>query len=320
MKISTGLGSRALLAAAVASTMMLAACGGGGSEDATGGAASTVPPPKFACVNVPGASDAAQSQINNTLVPQLGAVPAAGATVQQMFAAMSQLLDVADAVANGLQAMAGSQDVMQLTTTVENAAAALRCALAPASLALAGLQAQLPVGTSIPNIASADALLAQIAAMLDAKLGNSLGSGLPNGLDLTVLRGLLQQLNAQLASVSSQVQTKLPANTPAAPVINMLSLVMVDVQRVFGRIAVLDDAGVADAITFLVTDVSTRMTATLASTLGVPAISVLGPQTALNNALVTLTSQLAFGGTPVVLSQLHYALIVALGPLLGLVG
>ena len=319
MKITNGLASRALLAATVASTMMLSACGGGGSNSASAIDGSSVPPPKFACTGIPGATDAARAQILDALVPQLGAIPTAGQAVQQLIVAVAQLLDVVDAVANGLQALAQTRDTAQLTGTVENAAAALRCALGPVSGALSGIEAQLPAGTAIPAIGNADALLVQLAALLDGKLGNGPGAGLPAGLDVVVVRTLLQQINVRLATVATQVQARLPANTPIAPAIDLLSVVLVDVQRVFGRIAVLDDAGIADSITFLVTDVSSRLTTTMASSFGVPNASVLGPQLALNNAMATVGAQLG-GITAVVLSLLHGSLMSALGPLLGLIG
>jgi hypothetical protein len=317
MKISTRSLGHAVCAAVLASSAALTACGGSGGTDDVTGAAGAIDGPKFACVNVVGAADTAQSALITQVIPQLAAIPEAGPLVQNLVRAVSELLDVVDSIVGGLQDMAATRDPMALNVAVENSVATLRCALTPISQALAGLPVQLPAGTSIPQIDSAQAVIAQIAALLDTKLGSGPGAGLPTGLDLGQLEGLMQQLNTQLNSIALQLAAKLPAGTPVSPVFNIIAISLVNVTRVFDRVAALDGVGVADSVMFIITDMQARLTSTLAGQMGLPLTGLVGT----NNGLNTLTSALAtFPVTALVLVQLRNALLTVLGPLLGLLG
>lgn len=308
----------ALHGAAAAALTLLAACGGGGSSSIdtpvaptpTPTASTVAPPTKFACTNVAGPVDTAQFQITSSLVPQVGTVPQVGATLQTLVLAVAQLLDLADAGAIGLQALAANHDAASLTGMVEQVSVTTRCALAPMSQGLAGIQSQLPAGTSIPQIANAQSLMAQIAALLDSKLGSGVGSGLPNGLDTQVLANLMNQLSQQMFQITGQVQTQFPATTRLPLAMTLLNVAMTQAWTLTDSMSRLDHAGIAESIQAMVDGIANQIGAPL-------------PTTALNSALATLTVQLTTIAPqldPVLNPLLNVSLVAAVGHLLNILG
>jgi hypothetical protein len=312
---------QALLGAVAASTTLLAACGSGSSAPAsttsttTNSIVSNVPTAKVACANIAGstgAADAAQTQISSALMPQLGQVPQVGATLQEVMSSVVQMLDVADIVTNGLQGLAATRDPLQLSSTVENSVTALRCALNPLDASLLALQNQLPAG-SIPQIGDADLRLQYLAGSLDSLLGVS-----GKSVNLSQLSTALHNLNPYLNSIAVQVQSRLPANSPLTPAFSMVATQMNDLETIFDRVAALDDAGVADAVTMEVQDVASALNGNFADSVNLPAVAMLGPANLLTGAVASITSSLSSLNVSTILATLSSVLTSLLGSTLGL--
>jgi hypothetical protein len=274
----------ALYGAAVASITLLAACGGGGSSSIdtpvtptpTQTSSTVAAPTKFACTDVAGPVNDAQFQITHTLIPQVHNLPAQVApTLEALVAAVAQLLDLADGAAAGLQSLAATHNPSAVTAMIAQMSVTLRCAAAPMSSGLAGIQSQLPTN-SIPQIALAQARLAEIAALLDASLGSGSVPSVGN-LNMQLLSSEMSQLSELLVQITAQVTTKLPTNNfPLAA--NLVNVAMSHAASMFAATAALDHASLADQAQLLIQSVGLGIGEPLSTA-------------ALNTALTQITTQ-----------------------------
>ncbi|HUS24547.1 MAG TPA: hypothetical protein VM369_06330 [Candidatus Binatia bacterium] len=307
-----------LVGAVVAVPMILAGCGSSGTDTAatTGSPQNAIAPsPLASCANVAGQLDVAQDALFSTVAAQLASVPQAGPTAQRLVISIVQLLDVVDIVALGVQDLGATRDPMALNRTIAQVTGLLSCFVSTLSVSLLDMQGQVPAG-SVPGLANLMAQLNTLNTLLGGGLAGGLGTGVPANFDLGMVTAQLNSVTSQVQVVFAQISAQLPAGTPISPLFPMLTIGMADVSLVINRIAALDGNGIADALTFVVSDVATRMTVTLATQLHLPASAVSPAAGALNTALITInTSAHALFGP--LFQVLNAALGTVLGPILG---
>jgi hypothetical protein len=272
-----------LVSTAAAATVALAACGGGGGADVvtppTGGG--TNPPPAAARYAVAGPMDAVQAPVSSQVFGQLGSA-VDGTPLEGLFlcadrAVNQDALDIADTVANALQAAAaaGSPDPAALAAT----AASINASVMQLVNDLQGLLNALagtggcgsngqPVGAATGVSPFTGALAASPLAPLATQLSGVLGqlSAIHPGsggvvLPLSTLEAYLGQISNQFDAGIAGVLTLEPgvANTAVlAGVLYSVQTMLGDVEGLVGAVATADTDAVKAALNALLANALTN--------------------------------------------------------------
>jgi hypothetical protein len=237
------------IAALAAATIVLAACGGGGGSDSpsstsSGSSTSTTPQ------SVAGPLDTVQSTLSSTVLAPLESATANTALSGVLTCAnslvVSNVLDIADAVLNGLQnpASLASTTPAQVQTQLNQLAQNLKGLLT--ALASQGSCQTATTGTGNPLAGTPLAALGdQLLPVLQQILSQT-SSGNTNG--FASLAALVQQLDTALHTAIAQ----LPASATTAPIVGgtltTLDAALSDTASLLTAVANNDSSGLKTAV------------------------------------------------------------------------
>lgn len=310
----------AMVSAAVAVPMILAGCGGGGGDPAptTGTPQSVIAPSPMAnCNNVIGQLDSAQTLLRSSLGAQLAGVPAAGPVAQDLVESIAKLLDVVDIVARTATSLQQTQDPMVVNGAVADITSLLSCFIGTFSEGIVGLSGQMPGGTAVPGSDQLMAQLRTLNALLGGGLAGGLGAGtVPTNFSLETVTTQLNAIVAQARVVFNQAAAQLPAGTPISPLFPILTMTMGNVSLAIDRLGALDGNGLADTVTFIMSDLVAVLTAGLANNLNLPVGAVTLPAAQLAQAQSAVSTALHIA-LPTLFTTLRTVITTLLGSVLG---